>query len=79
MGGDPVKFPNEINDPSNSYNPQTSRYSVPATGNYIISTSFYFEMGRSLFQQKPKYLARILQGTTELATTGLVQVPQGIG
>ena len=79
QGGDYVKFPNEINDPSNSYFPLSSRYSVPATGNYTISTSFYFEMGRSLFQQKPKYLARILQGTTELATTGLVQVPQGIG
>jgi hypothetical protein len=66
QGGDYIKFPNEINDPSNSYFPLSSRYSVPADGVYTISTSFDFEMGRGLFNQKPKYLARILVGNTEL-------------
>ena len=80
QGGDYVDFTNEINDPSNSYFPGNSRYSVPADGNYTINATFNFEMGRGLFNQKPKYRAIMVQGgSTILADTGLVQVPQGLG
>ena len=40
QGGDYVDFTNEVDDPSNSYFPGNSRYSVPADGNYTINATF---------------------------------------
>ena len=43
-----VEFPNEINDPSNSYTAGLSLYYVPLAGNYTINARFDLEIGRNV-------------------------------
>ena len=78
-GTDFVEFTNEINDPTNSYNPLTSFYFPPIAANYTMATSVNLSLGRNLAHPSPDYRVRIIQGSTILLDSGTISAPAGIG
>jgi len=76
---DYVEFSNEIDDPTNSYNPLTSFYFPPIAANYTMATSVNLSLGRNLFYPSPDYRVRVVQGGTVLLDSGTLSAPSGIG
>ena len=63
---DYVEFPNEISDPSKSYNPAISIFYVPIAGTYTINAKFDLEIGRNVSNPTPSYTINLVQGGTIL-------------
>ena len=64
----PVTASAEFNDPQNNYNPATSTYTVPATGNYILNGGIAF-FNTALADADIRVTLDLIAGGTTIDTT----------